>query len=150
MIAEKTDIEAVQTTSVTTHIPLKIPNNNPFKRRKTDQTQSTQTVTQVEEEEDDVLDSSLVEEGDLADIKFEEITFHQTETTVEEIPYSTNKEESEVLTVGFESQESVNSKPNSKITSGAKRKGRFGKIKNSNSKSSGTKSSSILNYFSLV
>lgn len=153
--------EAVQT-KTETNIPLKVPDNNPFKRRKFDQNHSDQIgsqvscSTQVEDLDNSAISNStniyqeVRENGVSRKRKIEEVTLYEVEKVSEQISVVTKEENSEVLCLVSESQESVNSKA-SKITGGGKMKGKIGKLKtNSVSKSSDTKKNSILNFFSRV
>ena len=82
--------------------------------------------------------------------KLEEMNLDQVESFSEEISWVTKKEKPDIMCVDFESQESVNSKADSKITGQGKRKGKTEKINITTTKSSGAKKSSILNFFSRV
>lgn len=152
--------EVIETTTVT-DIPLKVPDNNPFKRRKFDQNNSNQIgsqvsgSTQVEDLDSSVISNGtnisqkVLENGASRKRKVEDLTVHKVEKASEPISVVTKEENSEVLCMVSESQESVNSKAN-KIAGGGKRKGKIGKLKSSISKSSDTKKSTILNFFSRV
>ncbi|XP_062117972.1 exonuclease 1 [Humulus lupulus] len=155
--------ETVDTTVVIAKSPLKVPNNNPFKRKKFDQTHSSQRKDQTSHVEDfEVLDCSIIStdnishevpESDVASRKRKlEETTPCCISISEEVSGVTQEENSEVL----ESQESVKLKINNSSSilknkiSGGKRKGRTGTLKNSSSNSSDSKKSSILNFFSRV
>lgn len=154
LIMPSTVHEVIETTTVT-DIPLNVPDNNPFKRWKFDQNHSDQIGSQVSgsaQVED--LDNSVIsngtnisqkvlENGASRKRKLEDLTVHKVEKVSEPISVVTKEENSEVLCMVSESQESVNSKAN-KIAGGGKRKGKIG------SKSSDTKKSTILNFFSRV
>ncbi|PON62149.1 XPG/Rad2 endonuclease [Parasponia andersonii] len=151
--------ERMETTAVITNSPLKVPNNNPFKRQKSDQTHSNQRMDQV-------LDATHAEVFDNPTISTDipgsviasrKRKLEETNLCIsEQVSGVTQEENSEVLCVVSESQESVKSKVNkmsgiikNKI-SGGKSKGETGKVKSSNSNNSGIKKSSILNFFCRV
>ncbi|PON35930.1 XPG/Rad2 endonuclease [Trema orientale] len=156
--------EKMETTAVITNSSSKVPNNNPFKRQKSDQTHLNQRMDQV-------LDATHVEVLDNSTISTDNISQEVPESVIasrkrkleetnlcisEQVSGVTQEENSEVLCVVSESQESVKSKVNkmsgiikNKI-SGGKRKGETGKVKSSSSNNSGIKKSTILNFFSRV
>jgi exonuclease-1 len=149
----------VENTMVENSNTLKVPDNNPFKKRKCDETQFVQIESIAEEvlvatDENleilclttpdntplEVLDKSARKRS-LSDIHSDQI--------VEQVSGITEVEDSDILYINLESQGSVNSKPK-KATDG-KRRGKTEKSKRSNSKiSENKKSSSILNFFSRV
>lgn len=144
----------VENTVVDNSNTLKVPDNNPFKKRKCDEIQLVQVESIAEQvlvatdENLDILcftpDNTPLESARkrrLSDIHSDQIA--------EQISGITEVEDSEILCINFESQGSVNSKPK-KVTDG-KRRGKTEKSKRSNSKSSENKnSSSILNFFPRV
>lgn len=153
-----------ETTVGIANSPLEVPNNNPFKRKKLDQTHSTQRRDQVLDTTNViVLDSSSTVSTDNISQEVPESVVASRRRKLEETSFCiseqvsvvTQEENSEVLCLVSESQESVKSKVN-KISgivknkiSGAKRNGKTGKLKSS-SNSSDTKKGTILNFFSRV
>ncbi|GMN46284.1 hypothetical protein TIFTF001_015476 [Ficus carica] len=160
LIMPSTVHEVIETTTLM-DIPLNVPDNNPFKRWKFDQNHSDQIGSQVsgsthvEDLDNSVISNGtnisqkVLENGASRKRKLEDLTVHKVEKVSEPISVVTKEENSEVLCMVSESQESVNSKAN-KIAGGGKRKGKIGKLKSSISKSSDTKKSTILNFFSRV
>lgn len=156
--------ETIETTVVITNSPLKIPDNNPFKRKRLDQTHSNQRRDQVSEATHvEVSNSSSTISTDNVSHEVPESFVVSRkrkleETTLcisEQVSGVTQEENSEVLRLVSESQESVKSKVNKVIgitknkISGGKRKGETGKL-SSSSNSSNTKKTTILNFFSRV
>ncbi|XVF50511.1 hypothetical protein PTKIN_Ptkin04bG0107000 [Pterospermum kingtungense] len=132
-------------------IPLKVPDNNPFKRRKLDEIQIAETKDIAElvalKGGDDKLEISYVfpDLSFLSETKLE--ISNQIDSTADQISMVTEVESSEALHINMGSQESISSKP--KRVYGGRGRGLSQKLKRSNSKNSETKNS-ILNFFSRV
>ncbi|KAG8483159.1 hypothetical protein CXB51_022136 [Gossypium anomalum] len=132
--------------------PLKVPNNNPFKKRKFDE--MTELVSS--KGEDEKLEMSCVfpddsqltfpDSSSLSDAGKLEIS-NQIVSIAEQISMVSEVECCETLCINMESQESVSSKPN-RVYSERKR-GQNVKLKSSNCNRSGTKNT-ILNFFARV
>ncbi|PPD90196.1 hypothetical protein GOBAR_DD12859 [Gossypium barbadense] len=132
--------------------PLKVPNNNPFKKRKFDE--MTELVSS--KGEDEKLEMSCVfpddsqltfpDNSSLSDTGKLEIS-NQIDSIAEQISMVSEVECCETLCVNMGSQESVSSKPN-RVYSERKR-GHNVKLKSSNCNRSGTKNT-ILNFFARV
>ncbi|KAF3437202.1 hypothetical protein FNV43_RR19955 [Rhamnella rubrinervis] len=149
--------ETEETTIVERNSPLKVPDNNPFKRIKLDEMPSFQmvesqvsVVTEIES-----LDTFLCVSPDSLTLEVPDEEFSwkgkpsgvvlcETKRISEVASGVTQEENLDVLRLTSQSQESVNSKP---IVSGGKRKL---KKKSEQLKSLETKNSSILNFFSRV
>lgn len=133
-------------------IPLKVPNNNPFKRKKLDEIQIAETKDTAElvalKGGDEKLEISCV----FSDSSFMSGTIleisNQIESSAEQISMVTEVESSEALYINTASQESISSKPK-QASNGRGRSCLSEKLKRSNSKNSETKSS-ILNFFARV
>ncbi|GAV69156.1 XPG_N domain-containing protein/XPG_I domain-containing protein [Cephalotus follicularis] len=141
-------------------IPLQVPNNNPFKRRKVDEMNEEQIMSTTERiiaaSDDEKLDAlCITPDNALPKVpdnyisrkrRRSEIHLNQIEESImEQVSVVTEVENSDVSCVAVESQESINSKP--KEVSG--RKGLSKKLKSgSHCKSSVNKKSTILNFFS--
>lgn len=150
--------ETEETIIVGRNSPLKVPDNNPFKRIKLAEMPSFQTVesqvsvvTEVESLDTlcvspDSLTLEVPDEEFPWKIKPSGVVLCETKRISEEASGVTREENLDVLCLTSQSQESVNSKPN-KLVSGGKRKV---KKKNEKIKSSEIKNSSILNFFSRV
>lgn len=132
--------------------PLKIPNNNPFKKRKFDE--MPELVSS--KGEDEKLEMSCVfpddsqltfpDNSSLSDTGKLEIS-SQIESIAEQISMVSEVECCETLCINMGSQESVSSKPN-RVYSKRKRDQNV-KLKSSNCNRSGTKNT-ILNFFARV
>ncbi|KAA3455745.1 exonuclease 1 [Gossypium australe] len=132
--------------------PLKVPNNNPFKKRKFDE--MTELVSS--KGEDEKLEMSCVfpddsqltfpDNSSLSDAGKLEIS-NQIDSLAERISMVREVECCETLCINMGSQESVSSKPN-RVYSERKR-GQNVKLKSSNCNRSGTKNT-ILNFFARV
>lgn len=152
--------QAMEASEIPHDIQLKVPNNNPFKKRKLDEIRLKQTNDEGEE-------MSVVTENSKMDVfcsppedtlkfscnnsfqneKENEIHFNQTDCVNEKISVVTEVESSDILFVNWGSQESVNSK--SRKVSSWKARGKSEKLK-SICKNSERRNGSILNFFSRV
>jgi exonuclease-1 len=148
----------VENTMVENSNTLKVPDNNPFKKRKCDEIQLVQVqsiaeqVSVATDENFDILcltpDNTPLEVLDESARKRRRSDIY-SDQIADQISGITEVEDSDIMCINFESQGSVNSKPK-KVIDG-KRRGKTEKSKRSNSKSSeNKKSSSILNFFSRV
>ncbi|XP_030492807.2 exonuclease 1 [Cannabis sativa] len=174
VVPSSTIQETLVTTSTTMEITksplkLKVPNNNPFKRKNLDQTQTHSNQRKYQNSDsthvEDVEVSTMISCDDKLSLSEEVVESvvacrkrKLEETTPccviisEEISGVTQVENSEV----FESQESVKLKINNnsgmknKMSVGKKKGGAIKTLKNSSSNSLDSKKSSILNFFSRV
>lgn len=159
LIAASVIHETEETKGVGSCFPLKVPDNNPFKRRKFEEISLDQMGSQVSEgiEGLDTLyvsQSSVTMEG--LDTQLEKDFCKKRkgndgpnlcQTIIddnEEASKLTKDENLDILCLNCQSQESVNSK-STKVVTDSK-----GNIKQNNSKSLERKSCSILNFFSRV
>ncbi|KAF4373590.1 hypothetical protein F8388_025284 [Cannabis sativa] len=167
VVPSSTIQETLVTTSTTMEITksplkLKVPNNNPFKRKILDQTQAHSNQRKYQNSDsthvEDVEGSTMISCDDKLSLS-EACRKRKLEETTpccviisEEISGVTQVENSEV----FESQESVKLKINNnsgmknKMSVGKKKGGAIKTLKNSSSNSLDSKKSSILNFFSRV
>ncbi|KAM6592463.1 hypothetical protein CsatA_000166 [Cannabis sativa] len=167
VVPSSTIQETLVTTSTTMEITksplkLKVPNNNPFKRKNLDQTQAHSNQRKDQNSDsthvEDVEGSTMISCDDKLSLS-EACRKRKLEETTpccviisEEISGVTQVENSEV----FESQESVKLKINNnsgmknKMSVGKKKGGAIKTLKNSSSNSLDSKKSSILNFFSRV
>lgn len=151
--------KTVDSSMVQNRNPMKVPDNNPFKKMKCDEIQLDQVESMTEQvsvaidvENFDVLcvtpySSTPLEVLDKSSRK-RRLSDICSDQTAEQVSGITEVEDPDILCINLESQESVNSKP-IKATDG-KRRGKTEKSKKSNCKSSENKKSSILNFFSRV
>ncbi|KAL5748814.1 hypothetical protein ACOSQ2_026111 [Xanthoceras sorbifolium] len=153
--------ETVKKTRVPEETQLKVPDNNPFKKRKLgeiclDQINSTteEVLVVTEDEKSDLLcdnpDIILPEVSKNSRSrkrKFNGSHFNQEESISKQVSVVTEVEDSNLDNV-MDSQESVNSKP--KRVSKGKQRNKIEKEKTSNCKNSVNKNTSILNFFSRV
>ena len=151
--------KTVDSSMVKNRNPMKVPDNNPFKKMKCDEIQLDQIESMTEQvsvaidvENFDVLcvtpySSTPLEVLDKSSRK-RRLSDICSDQTAEQVSGITEVEDPDILCINLESQESVNSKP-IKATDG-KRRGKTEKSMKSNSKSSENKKSSILNFFSRV
>ncbi|KAL5545032.1 hypothetical protein UlMin_008816 [Ulmus minor] len=126
---------------------LEFPDNNPFKRRKFDETNSMESSDIFSLSPGYVTLDQIPDDDACRKRKLNETTLCREEQ-ISEVSVVTLEENSDKQCMISDSQKSVNSKLN-KITSG-KKKGKNEKLKNSSSKSSDAKKTSILNFFSRV
>ncbi|KAM1938305.1 hypothetical protein FF1_015921 [Malus domestica] len=133
-------------------IPLKVPLSNPFKKRKdeirSDQTgceNTKQTSNAAPEVEALDIKVKVLDNGPSRKRKVDVVHLDHIMSVSERVSGVTEMESSDIVCVTPESQESVNSK----LPKG-KRVVRNEKLKRSSCKSSGSKNSSILNFFSRV
>ncbi|XP_050258721.1 exonuclease 1 isoform X1 [Quercus robur] len=150
--------KTVDSSMVQNRNPMKVPDNNPFKKMKCDEIQLDQVESMTEQvsvaidvENFDVLcvtpySSTPLEVFDKSSRK-RRLSDICSDQTAEQVSGITEVEDPDILCINLESQESVNSKP-IKATDG-KRRGKTEKSKKSNCKSSENKNS-ILNFFSRV
>ena len=151
----------VEKTIISDDTPLKVPDNNPFRIRKTEEISSAQTDNTVEKvsivssvEYIDLCTSpdNFEEEGSenlSRKRKFQNISSDQLQTADEQISGVTEVEDSDVLCMNVESQGSVNSK----TRKSASLKGRGGsekQSKRSKCKQTCSGNRTILNFFSRV
>ncbi|XP_065634834.1 exonuclease 1 [Quercus suber] len=151
--------KTVDSSMVQNRNPMKVPDNNPFKKMKFDEIQLDQIESMTEQvsvtidvENFDVLcvtpySSTPLEVLDKSSRK-RRLSDICSDQTAEQVSGITEVEDPDIFCINLESQESVNSKP-IKATDG-KRTGKTEKSKKSNCKSSENKKSSILNFFSRV
>ncbi|KAK7844722.1 exonuclease 1 [Quercus suber] len=149
--------KTVDSSMVQNRNPMKVPDNNPFKKMKFDEIQLDQIESMTEQvsvtidvENFDVLcvtpySSTPLEVLDKSSRK-RRLSDICSDQTAEQVSGITEVEDPDIFCINLESQESVNSKP-IKATDG-KRTGKTEKSKKSNCKSSENKKSSILNFFS--
>jgi exonuclease-1 len=152
-------LKTVEYSTVQNRNPLKVPDNNPFKKMKCDEIQLDQIESMTEEisvvtdvDNLDILcvtpyNSTPLEVLDKSSRKRRLSDIH-SDQIAEQVSEITEVEDSDILCINLESQESVSSKPK-KVTDG-KTRGKIEKSKRSNSKSSENKKNSILNFFSRI
>lgn len=150
-----------ETIQVPDDIPLKVPNNNPFKKRKLDEKQLDQiksnpkevlVVTDIEKLDvlcitPDIILPKAPENNNSGKRKLHSNQLDQRQSISKEVSVITEVEDTN-LHVTTESQESVNSKP--KKVSKGKARSKTEKKKTNNCMSSVNKSTSILNFFPRV
>lgn len=150
-----------ETIKVPDDVPLKVPNNNPFKKRKLDEMQLDQiqsnskevlVVTDIEKLDvlcitPDIILPKAPENNNSGKRKLHSNQLDQRQSISKEVSVITEVEDTN-LYVTTESQESVNSKPK-KISKG-KARSKIEKKKTNNCMSSVNKSTSILNFFPRV